>query len=170
MAINIPASVFKTYNEAVLLFTRTATLVYPEKREQCPNCYMDTMGTRNRSISRYRTGGPYPFERGMPCPYCNGKGYKVIEATEDITLRIYWNRKGWVDIGIPIDIPEGSIQTIAYMDDLAKIKKAKYLMPKYDTIESYHTLKYERAGMSYPQGFKQNTTKYVVTFWTRIDG
>ena len=68
MAINIPASVFKTYNEAVLLFTRTATLVYPEKREQCPNCYMDTMGTRNRSISNYRSGGPYPFERGNALP------------------------------------------------------------------------------------------------------
>ena len=52
MAINIPASVFDTYNEAVLLFTRTGTLVYPEKREQCSNCYMDTMGTRNRSISK----------------------------------------------------------------------------------------------------------------------
>ena len=170
MAINIPASVFKTYNEAVLLFTRTATLIYPEKRDPCPNCYMDTMGTRNRSISRYKTGGPYPFERGMPCPYCDGKGYKVIAATEDITLRILWNRKGWVDIGIPLDLPEGSIQTIAYMDDLAKIEKAKYLMPKYDTIESYHSLKYERDGMSYPQGFKQNNTKYVVTFWTRTDG
>jgi hypothetical protein len=51
MAINIPASVFKTYNEAVLLFTRTATLVYPEKREQCPNCYMDTMGIENFGLT-----------------------------------------------------------------------------------------------------------------------
>ena len=169
MAINIPASVFTTYNEAVLLFTRTGTLVYPEKREQCPNCYMDTMGTRNRSISNYRSGGPYPFERGMPCPYCNGKGYKAVETTEDITLRIYWNRKFWVDIGIPIDIPDGSIQTISYMTDLEKINKAKYLIPNYDGIEKYDNGRYERAGSSYPQGFKQNETKYVVTFWTRGD-
>ena len=170
MPIVIPTGVFNVYNEAVELFESTVTLVYPEKREQCPNCYMDTMGTRNRSISRYRTGGPYPFERGMPCPYCNGKGYKVSEATDDVTLRIYWDRKGWVDIGVPVDIPEGSIQTIAYMADLPKIERAKYLIPKYDTIESHQTLKYERSGMSYPQGFKQNTTKYVVTFWTRTDG
>jgi len=169
MAISIPSSVFDTYNEAVLLFTRTGTLVYPEKREACPNCYMDTMGTRNRSVSSYKAGGPYPFERGMPCPYCNGKGYKAIETTEDITLRIYWNKKYWVDIGIPLDIPDGSIQTIGYMTDLPKINKSKYLIPKYDGIEAYDDMKYERMGMSYPQGFKQNTTKYIVTFWSRTD-
>ena len=147
MAISIPSSVFDTYNEAVLLFTRTGTLVYPEKREACPNCYMDTMGTRNRSVS----------------------SYKAVETTEDITLRIYWNKKYWVDIGIPLDIPDGSIQTIGYMTDLPKINKAKYLIPKYDGIEAYDDMKYERMGMSYPQGFKQNTTKYIVTFWSRTD-
>ena len=91
MPITIPSGVFDVYNEAVLLFTRTATLVYPEKREQCPNCYMNTMGTRNKSVSVYRPGGPYPFDRGMPCPYCNGKGHKAVEVSDDITLRIYWD-------------------------------------------------------------------------------
>ena len=170
MAIEISSSVFDTYNSALNLFTRTATLVYPEKREQCANCYMDTMGTRNRSVSRYRSGGPYPFERGMPCPYCNGKGYKATETTEDITLRIYWNRKAWVDVGISVDIPDGSIQTIALMTDLEKINKCKYLIPNYDGIEKYDKMTYTRSGSSYPQGFKQNNTKYVVTFWNRIDG
>ena len=93
MAISIPNSVFNTYNEAVQLFERTAKLVYPEKKENCPNCYLDTMGTRTRSVSFYRTGGPAPFERGMPCPLCDGKGYKMIETTEDIEVRIYWERK-----------------------------------------------------------------------------
>tara|TARA_Y100000296_G_scaffold19091_1_gene22813 strand:- start:91 stop:603 length:513 start_codon:yes stop_codon:yes gene_type:complete len=169
MALNIPSSVFTTYNDAVLLFTRTGTLVYPEKREDCPNCIMDTLGTRNRSMSIYQPGGPYPFERGMPCPYCNGKGYKATETTEDITLRVYWNRKYWVDIGIAVDIPDGSIQTISYMTDLPKINKAKFLIPKYDGIEQYEQMKFQRLGSSYPQGFKQNETKYVVTFWGRVD-
>ena len=170
MAINIPSSVFDTYNEAVLLFTRTVTLVYPEKREQCPNCYMNTLGTRNKSVSLYRPGGPYPFERGMPCPYCNGKGYKAIETTEDITLRIYWDRKSWVNIGPAIDIPDGSIQTIAYMTDLPKIEQCKHMIPNYDGIENYDKGRYEKSGPSHPQGFKQNNTKYIVTFWNRIDG
>ena len=170
MAINIPRSVFDTYNEAVLLFTRTATLVFPEKKEDCPNCVMNTMGTRNKSVSFYKAGGPYPFERGMPCPYCNGKGYKASEATEDITLRIYWDRKSWVKIGASIDIPDGSIQTIAYMTDLPKIEQCKYMIPNYDGIEKYDKGKYEKSSASFPQGFKQNETKYVVTFWNRIDG
>jgi hypothetical protein len=168
MAISIPQSVFTTYNEAVQLFERAAKLVYPEKKENCPNCYLDTMGTRTRSISVYRSGGPVSFERGMPCPMCNGKGYKLIETTEEIQVRIYWERKNWVDVGIPIDFPQGSIQTIANMTDLPKIDMAKYLIPtEYGNISSYHTMKFTRLGASFPQGFKQNPTKYVVTFWER---
>ena len=170
MAINIPSSVFDTYNEAVLLFTRTATLVYPEKKEDCPNCILDTMGTRNRSVSMYQPGGPYPFERGMPCPYCGGQGYKAIESSDEVTLRIYWDRKSWYNVGIPIDIPNGMIQTISYLSDLEKIEQCKYMIPNYDGIENYDKAKYEKNGPSFPQGFKQNTTKYVVTFWNRLDG
>lgn len=33
MAISIPSSVFEVYNEALLLFTRPATLVYPAKEK-----------------------------------------------------------------------------------------------------------------------------------------
>ena len=69
--------------------------------------------------------------------------------------------------GIPIDVPDGSMQTISYMTDLEKINKAKYIIPNYDGIEKYDQGRYERAGSSYPQGFKQNETKYIVTFWTR---
>ena len=168
MAINIPSSVFDTYNEAVLLFTRTAKLIYPEKKQDCPNCIMSSMGTRNRSISIYQTGGPYPFDRGMPCPYCGGKGYKAVEASDEITLRIYWDRKNWVKTESSINIPNGGVQTIAYMADLDKIEKVKYMIPQYDGIQNYDVnAKFEKTGMSFPQGFKQNNTKYVVNFWTR---
>ncbi len=171
MAINIPSGVFDVYNEAILLFTRTSTLIYPEKKEDCPNCIMSTMGTRNRSMSIYQAGGPYPFDRGMPCPYCGGKGYKAVESSDDITLRIYWDRKSWVKTGAEIAIPDGSIQTIAYMTDLEKIEKCKYMVPNYDGIQNYDTsAKYEKNGISFPQGFKQNAIKYVVTFWTRANG
>jgi len=104
----------------------------------------------------------------MPCPYCGGKGYKAVESSDDITLRIYWDRKNWVKTGAEVNIPNGGIQTIAYMTDLDKIEKCKYMIPKYDGIENYDpNAKFEKTGMSFPQGFKQNNTKYVVTFWTR---
>lgn len=132
---------------------------------------MSNMGTRNRSMSIYQSGGPYPFDRGMPCPYCGGKGYKAIEVSDSVTLRIYWDRKSWVKTGAEINIPDMTIQTIAYMADLDKIEKAKYLIPSYDGIENYDpNAKYEKMGISFPQGFKQNNTKYVVTFWTRAKG
>jgi len=169
MAIKIPSSLFKTYNEAVKLFTRTGRLIYPEVKEECPNCYLDTLGTRNRSISFYKPSGPYPFERGMPCPYCGGKGYKANESTADITLRIYWDRRSWVSTDFKIDVPDGGIQTISYMTDLDKINKAKYLIPLYDGSEKYDEARFQKAGPSFPQGFKQNETKYVVTFWSRAD-
>ena len=168
MAINIPSGVFDVYNDAILLFTRSAKLVYPELKEDCPNCILGSLGTRNRSVSIYQAGGPYPFERGMPCPYCGGKGYKAIESTDTVTLRIYWERKSWVKTGAEINIPDGGVQTIAYLSDLDKIEKCKYMLPSYDGIENYDTnARYEKSGTSFPQGFKQNKTKYVVTFWTR---
>lgn len=168
MAINIPSGVFDVYNDAILLFTRSAKLVYPELKEDCPNCILGSLGTRNRSVSIYQAGGPYPFERGMPCPYCGGKGYKAIESTDTVTLRIYWDRKSWVKTGAEINIPDGGVQTIAYLSDLDKIEKCKYMLPSYDGIENYDTnARYEKSGTSFPQGFKQNKTKYVVTFWTR---
>ena len=76
----------------------------------------------------------------------------------------------WVKIGPSIDIPDGSIQTIAYMTDLPKIEQCKYMIPNYDGIEKYDKAKYEKNGPSFPQGFKQNETKYIVTFWNRTDG
>ena len=165
MAINIPSSVFDTYNEAVLLFTRTATLVYPEKKEDCPNCILDTMGTGNRSISMYQPGGPYPFERGMPCPYCGGQGYKAIESSDEITLRIYWDRKSWINVGTPIEIPNGSIQTIAFMTDLPKIEQCKFMLPKYDGIEKYDpNAKYQRQRFLFPKGLNKTIRNILLLF------
>ena len=56
------------------------------------------------------------------------------------------------------------------MTDLEKNNKCKYLIPNYDGIEKYDQMRYTRSGSSYPQGFKQNDTKYVVTFWNRNNG
>lgn len=165
MAINIPSTVFDIYNEAVLFFARPATLVYPAKREDCPNCVQNTFGTRTGSISIYVPGGPYPFERGMPCPYCGGRGYKEVEQKDTITLRIYWDKKNFVNVGAPIDVPDMIIQTIGLMTDFDKINKCNYLIPHYGDMDKYVNQKFQRYGQSYPQGFKQNKIKYFVTFW-----
>ena len=85
------------------------------------------------------------------------------------TKQIGWSREEMAQ-KVAIDIPDGSIQTIAYMEDLPKIEQCKYMIPNYDGIEKYDKAKYEKSGASFPQGFKQNETKYIVTFWNRTDG
>jgi hypothetical protein len=167
MAINLSAGVFDFYNESLELFVRPMVLVYPPKREDCPNCRLETLGVRSsRSISVYVQGGPLPFSRGMPCPYCNGKGYKEIETTDTIDARIYWDRRYWVNIGVQLNLPDGAVQTITKMDEYTKISRCEYMIPNYDGIEKYSTKRFKRASEPYPQGFKQNPIKYVVTFWT----
>ena len=98
MAIKLPASVFTKLNEAILLFNRTCTVVYPETREKCTNCLNNTFG--GRSVNFYRTGGPIPFNRGTPCPLCGGEGFKLTETEESVELRVYYQKKNFIDVGL----------------------------------------------------------------------
>jgi|688.fasta_scaffold01387_5 hypothetical protein len=163
MSLSIPSTVFSIFNEAVdNLWAKPILVVYPEIREECPNCHFN--GHKSNGV--YKSGGPYPFDNGSPCPYCNEDGYKMTESSEVITGRIYYNRKEWVDIGIPINIPNAMAQIVLKMTDLPKIQKCKYITPKYYTdIESYQSQSLILAGSYYPQGFTQNSIKYVTTFW-----
>ena len=163
MPINIPPKVFDKFNEAILLFNRTVTLVYPEKRERCPNCITNTIG--GRSINTYRSGGAFPFSRGVLCPLCGGKGVKRIESTEEVEMRVYHNRRDWVNVGVEVDIPTGSVQTIFYMSDYAKVTKAKELLVD---VGKYNKLRFKRMGDPFVQSLKQNPTQYGVVFWERV--
>ena len=100
MAIKLPASVFTKLNEAILLFNRTCTVVYPETREKCTNCLTNNFG--GRSVNFYRTGGPIPFNRGTPCPLCGGEGFKFTETEEAVELRVYYQKKNFIDVGFEV--------------------------------------------------------------------
>lgn len=163
MAINIPSSAFEKFNEAILLFNRTVTLVYPEKRDRCPNCIVNTIG--GRSINTYRSGGAFPFSRGVLCPLCGGKGLKLTENTEELQMRVYHNARDWVKIGFEADIPSGSIQTIIYMSDYVKVVKAKELLVD---VGKYNKMRFKRLGEPFTQSLQQNPTQYAVVFWERV--
>ena len=166
MAINIPESVYTKFNEAVdamiTEFGVTCTLVYPEKRESCSNCITDTIG--RRSGNRYITGGPVPFARGMICPYCGGSGFKSIENTEDITMRVYWAKKDWVKTGIQVDIPNSAVQTKTYLTNLPKINKAKEVIIN-KNIDGHEVFRFTKTGESVTHGLQHN--RYIITFWKR---
>ena len=54
-----------------------------------------------------------------------------MEKTEDIKIKVYWNRRDWVKVGGNIVTPDNGIQTIFFATDLPKFQKAKeYLQPK----------------------------------------
>jgi hypothetical protein len=163
---SLNSSIFEPFNQAAqLLFERKATLVFPEKREECPNCYLNTFGTKTRSVSIYKQGGPYPFDDGMPCPYCEGKGYKQVELSETIPIQILWEVQSYYKKMLPIEIQQGSIQTIARSIYAPKLEMAKYLIPNDGGIENLDIKKYERLTPMYPLGFKDNPVKYMVHFW-----
>ena len=163
MALKIPNSVFDKLNEAILLFNRTCTLVYPEKQERCSNCFTNTIG--GRSVNSYRSGGPIAFNRGTLCPLCGGKGVKEVESTASVELRVYYNRRDFIDVGFEADVPNNIIQTVGLMSDYAKITKAKELLVP---VGAYNQGRYKRLSEPFPQGFKQNPTQYMVIFWERV--
>ena len=124
---------------------------------------MNTMG--GRSVNYYRSGGPIPFNRGTPCPLCGGKGFKSIEATDSVELRIYYRRRDFIDVGFQADVPNNVVQTVGYMSDYVKLTRAKELLVDTGT---YNKGRYKRISEPYVQGFKQNPTQYIVIFWERV--
>ena len=88
------------------------------------------------------------------------------EVTEDISLRIYWDKRSWISIGVDIDVPDGAVQTIGYMSDYEKMKKANKLIAYFP--DSEEKASFTRMGEGFPMGFKQNPTQYITLFWRRI--
>lgn len=162
----IPQSVFDTYYETVDELTNvdfgvTCTLLYPLKKTDCQNCIFDPfLGT---SSNKYQSGGPIPFTNGL-CPYCNGEGYTAVIPTEDIKMRVYYDKKSWVKMPVPITVPDGSVQSIGHMTDLPKILMCTE-MRLHKTIEGQGTFTYILAGEPVPHGFKKN--KYFIAIWAR---
>ena len=161
--LSLPASVFTKLNEAILLFNRTCTLHYPPRQQKCENCITNTIG--GRSTNTFRSGGPIPFSRGTNCPLCGGSGFKEIDSQESVDLRIYYNRKDFIDVGFNVDIPNNVIQTVGYADDYEKLTKAEELLVD---VGKHDKGRYKRISEPYNQGFKQNPTQYIVIFWERV--
>lgn len=163
MPLSIDSSLFDLFNEAVdNIWSKKITIYYPEKKEVCSNCSFD--GIRSNGV--YKVGGPYPFDYGTICPYCDGVGYKMIDATDVIYARIYYGPKDWVNTGVPINLPNSKAQIISKADDTTKLQKAKYIVPDYyGGTTNQMALKMLSSAYQFPQGFTQNTIKYYVTYW-----
>jgi hypothetical protein len=161
------ADYFTGFNELVSAQLESVVkLYYPEKREECANCTLDTFGSVSRSVSIYKLGGPMPFDDGMPCPYCDGKGYKQVEQSEAIKGRIYSINKNFNNKS-NINIADGDITLITRIEYVPNILRAKYIVP-IQGMESLVLERYYLSGQPEVTGFKINPVRYVTSRWNKL--
>lgn len=160
MPINVPQSVFEKYFDVIDstfdIFGVTCQLVSIEKKEIIVYNPDNNVPTINSINNRRVNGGTH--NRGT-------KTIKEVETLTDIKLKVYWDAKQWIGVTDQIKIPDGSIQTIAFMSDLEKILKAKQLIVHKD-IKDLKELRFERFGEHTPIGLKQD--RYFSCIWKRV--
>lgn len=160
---------FTSFNDIVAdELEEPITLVYPESRLDCPNCYLDTFGAVNRSVAIYKAGGPEPFENGQPCPHCGGKGYEAVEQTEVIMGRNYIVQKQFIDKS-GLMIPEGTFQFVCRSTYMPKLLRCKYIIPN-TNIQDFVNQKYYLLGQPDLPFFKMNPVKYLNSYWGKNNG
>ena len=90
---------------------------------------------------------------------------REVEVFTDITLKVYWDAKQWVQVTPSLVAPDAAIQTIAFMKDLQQILSAKFLIVQKGVPDGME-MRFERVGGHTPMGLKQN--RYFACFWKRI--
>lgn len=121
--VNIPPIVFTKYSEFAEAmvspsgFGVACKLVYMEKIEVVNN----VPNIKARKVMNVQDISPDSgFTRG-------NSSFKTTETTEDITLRVYWDKRDFKKFG-NIQVPDGSVMTIGKYSDLERINRAKALL------------------------------------------
>ena len=158
MTINIPSDVFSKYEEfadaMIADFGVACKLVYIEQVQEITESVPRAKQRRTMDIQ----------DRNDPAGFARGSDtYKTVENTENITLRVYWNKKDWVKIG-DLNLPDGAIQTIGYLTDLTKINKAASLIVNSDN-DGYREFRFVKAAEPTPWGLQKD--RYCVCHWKR---
>ena len=159
MPINVPQSVFDKYFDVIdstfTIFGVSCQLVYIDKVEKKVEEF-DNLPTNNY-LNPHRRGNT-DYNRG-------GVTYIEVEKTEDITLKVYWDRKSWVKVAEDIAVPENSIQTICLASDLPKILRAKEMIV-HKGVKDIIEMRFTMSGEPFPMGLKQD--RYFGCFWERV--
>lgn len=152
-------------DQTITSFGQPVKLIYPPTKTTCSVCSGDSIGKKPSSF--VQSGGSVPnfVTGGGVCSACGGTGIKETSATETITLKIYWNSKEFIKMGVKIDLPDTAVQTVGYMIDLPKVKKAMEAIMVSD-LDHYVEWKFRRIGDAVPYGFKQE--RYFIQFWDRV--
>jgi len=141
------------------------TIIYPPKWTECDNCYIDL--STQRSSGKYKAGGPAPFTADTLCPRCNGEGRAQVPVTDNIRLRVYWDRASWIDIGVKLANPAGAAMCIGYLVDLPKLERADKVLLN-SSVDPVLRLECVREGEAKPYGFRRN--RYFIQYMRRTGG
>jgi hypothetical protein len=140
-------------------------IYYPSKPTECDNCVLDPRSHKSAHI--YKAGGPIPFQDHTICPRCGGTGRNTLQTTDNVRLRLYFEPRDWIDIGIKFDVAFGVCMSIGYMSDLSKIERAERIL--LDTHVSEIKRWYcKRAGEAVPHGFRHK--RYFIQYLERVGG
>ena len=159
--INIPSGVFTKYSEFAdgMLnldtgFGVPCQLVYTDKIEVITKNVPDFKQKRVMNVQSMNPDSG--FSRG-------NKKFKTVETTEDITLRIYWDQKEFKKYG-NVNLPDGSVMAIGNYSELAKIRKAVFLL--IETAKTWHAQwKFEKAAEPTVHGLDKD---YLMSYWKRV--
>jgi hypothetical protein len=155
----IPSGVFTKYAEfadAMLAssgFGVSCKLVYTEKIQTIDQTVPEI---KQRKLMNLQDTSPDSgFKRGTT-------SFKTIENTEDITLRVYWDKKDFKKFG-NIEVPDGSVMTIGAYSDLIKINRAKALLINTDKTGNTEW-RFTKSSEPTLHGLDNN---YFMCFWSR---
>lgn len=171
MAFVIPSGLVTTYNtmsdSLIDFWHKDVIVVYPPLQTACINCITNTMPGLGISSARYKTGGPIPFNNLGVCPYCEGLGYTFTENTEIIPMIVYDLPGGnFIQSGMQLDIPAGSIETRFLLTYLPKIQRCQEIKLA-SGVESYQTHRFVK--FSDP-GFYGLGNRYIKMTWKPFRG
>jgi hypothetical protein len=90
------------------------------------------------------------------------KEFKTVETTENIVLRVYWDKKDFKKFG-NVEVADGSVMTIGAYSDLPKVSRAKALL--INTDKSGHVeWRFTRTSEPTIHGLDNN---YFMCVWER---
>jgi hypothetical protein len=111
--------------------------------------------------NHYSHGGPAPQSIG--CSSCGGTGYKESVETDNIRLRIYWNRKDWIRVADAVVVPNADAQVIGYMADYRKFQRADTIQLISDQTQG--DWKFTKISEPVPHGFEKK--RYFISYLKR---
>jgi len=111
-------------------FGRRCRFHYPPVIKECPNCIR---GGSGMSQGIYRIGGEEPFDEGMTCPVCLGKGTFEETKTEEDILIVLFDPKQWFSPGKVANMPDNTIMVIGdRLRTWGKVVSCERMIPNLD--------------------------------------